>query len=138
MTHARVVDLRRTQPTQFYLRSPNVPLDTTGGEAAPSRLDRSRAAGQDFIKSRPRFGVRRRGTRSVVDRHNIVSGQDLADAATKMAKRHNDALGAVAEKRAETQQATDAKNQSKLFNRMDYFGWALVAGEGFEPSTFGL
>jgi hypothetical protein len=59
-------------------------------------------------------------TRSIFDRYNIVSDRDLADAASKMEKRHSEALGKVtgkvAEQQAKSANAANPENLSKLLN----------------------
>jgi len=59
-------------------------------------------------------------TRSVFERYNIVSGRDLEDAASKMERRHNKALGTVtgtvAEKVGEDENREVVENRSKLLN----------------------
>jgi hypothetical protein len=53
-------------------------------------------------------------TRSVFDRYNIVSGRDLADAASKMEQRHTEAVGKVTGKVGVNQ--TSDKNQGRVEN----------------------
>ncbi len=53
-------------------------------------------------------------TRSVLDRYNIVSGRDLADAASKMEQRHTEAVGKVTGKVAANQ--TSDENQGRVEN----------------------
>lgn len=57
-------------------------------------------------------------TRSVFNRYNIVSSRDLADAATKMEQRHNDALGKVTGKVAEEPALDDIPTKTANSNNL--------------------
>jgi integrase len=81
-------------------------------------------------------------TRSIFDRYSIVGGQEVQDAAAKLEKRFKSSLGTILGtvdgKGAKEDEDGQDDGGGKPLKERGLLAEGLVAGVGFEPTTFGL
>ena len=81
-------------------------------------------------------------TRSIFDRYSIIGGQEIQDAATELEDRLKKNLGTILGTIGSPEVKKDKDGKNNYAGKPLKERWlqveGLVAGVGFEPTTFGL